>query len=277
MAPDASADLAVRGGQVFHDGALASLTLGVTDGRVSHLLAPDVDLPADETLDLDGELVLPGFVDGHVHLREPGYVEKEGVASGTAAAAAGGVTTVVDMPNTDPPTLDADAFAGKAERFEAAAHVDFALHGAITAENVGTGAVAAMAEAGATVFTAFRATSFGPLLLDDLGDLQAAFEAVAASGRPLYVHAEDEALVEAAGERARAEAGDTMAAVFASRPALAEVVAVGDVLDVVAETGAEAVVAHVTTAEALDRIADARAAGVPVHAEVTPFHLREHL
>lgn len=171
-----STDLSVTGGQLLLDGELKDATLGVTDGSISHIVDPSVSLDADERLALDGEVVLPGLVDGHVHFREPGYTEKEGVETGTAAAAAGGVTTVIEMPNTVPPVLTVDRFESKADIFRSKSHVDFALFGAITEENVGTGDIAALADAGATAFKTFMATSFGPLLMDDKGELYRAFE-----------------------------------------------------------------------------------------------------
>jgi allantoinase len=266
-------DLSVSGGRVLLDGQFRPTTLGVTDGTITHLAAPEASLDAAERVDLDGEAVLPGLVDGHVHFREPGYVEKEGIEAGTAAAAAGGVTTVVEMPNTVPPVLTVEEFASKADLFASKSRVDFALFGAITDENVGTGDIAALADAGATAFKTFMATSFGPLLMDDKGDLYRAFEEVAAADRPLYVHCEDEEYLDLFGGRARERYGDDMAAFFESRPPIAETTAVSDVLDVVRETGTETVVVHTTTAEAIDRIAAAKADGLPVHAEVTPYHL----
>lgn len=269
------ADLKVAGGRVLVEGVRRPqrVTLGVTGGTVSHILEPDASLDAAETLELDGEVVLPGLVDGHVHFREPGYTEKEGIESGTAAAAAGGVTTVVEMPNTTPPVLDPERWEEKADRFERDAHVDYALFGAITEENVGTGDIAAVAEAGATAFKTFMATSFGPLLMADKGVLYRAFEDVAETGRPLYIHAEDEEYLDAFSAHAREKYGEAMDAFFESRPAIAETTAVSDVLDIVRATGTETVVAHVTTAESLGRIASAREEGVPVSAEVTPYHL----
>ena len=211
----------MTGGRVLLDGELRRATLGVTDGNISHIVDPDVALGAAEELALDGEVVLPGLVDGHVHFREPGYTEKEGIETGTAAAAAGGVTTVVEMPNTTPPVLTADRFESKADRFDSKSHVDFALFGAITEENVGTGDIAAMAEAGATAFKTFMATSFGPLLMDDKGELYRAFEEVAATDRPIYIHAEDQEYLELFEERAIEAHGEEMAAFFAARPPIA--------------------------------------------------------
>ncbi|RQH02482.1 dihydroorotase [Natrarchaeobius oligotrophus] len=264
-------DIQFSGGRVYHAGELQDLTVGVTDGIVTHLVEPHAELEADERVDLDGEWLLPGFVDGHIHLREPGYVEKEGIESGTAAAVAGGVTTIVEMPNTVPPVLDVDRLRSKADRFDRDSHVDHAFFGAITEENVGTGDIRALADAGVTAFKTFMATSFGPLLMDDKGVLYRAFEEVADAGLPLYIHAEDEEYLDEFRARCADDGG--MDAFFDSRPPIAETTAVSDVLDVVAETGTETVIAHVTTAEALARIRDARADGLPVHAEVTPYHL----
>ena len=268
-----SVDLSIAGGRILYDGELRSVTLGVTDGTVSHVVDPDAEFPAEETLSLDGEAVLPGLVDGHVHFREPGYTKKEGIESGTAAAAAGGVTTVIEMPNTKPPVLTVDRLEEKADLFAEKSRTDFALFGAITEENVETGDIAALAEAGVTAFKTFMATSFGPLLMDDKGELLAAFEEVADTGRPLYIHAEDEEYLETFGRRAREDHGEDMAAFFESRPPIAETTAVSDVLDIVGETGTETIIAHTTTAESVDRVAAAKENGLPVHAELTPYHL----
>jgi dihydroorotase (multifunctional complex type) len=255
------------------NGELRNATLGVTDGSISHIVDASVTLDAEERVALDGEVVLPGLVDGHVHFREPGYTEKEGVETGTAAAAAGGVTTVVEMPNTVPPVLTVDRFESKADIFRSKSHVDFALFGAITEENVGTGDIAALADAGATAFKTFMATSFGPLLMDDKGGLYRAFEEVADVDRPLYIHAEDEEYLDLFRGRATEEHGEDMAAFFAARPPIAETTAVSDVLDIVADTGTETIVVHTTTAEAIDRMSDAKADDQPVWTEVTPYHL----
>lgn len=268
-----STDLSVTGGQLLLDGELKDATLGVTDGSISHIVDPSVSLDADERVALDGEIVLPGLVDGHVHFREPGYTEKEGVETGTAAAAAGGVTTVIEMPNTVPPVLTVDRFESKADIFRSKSHVDFALFGAITEENVGTGDIAALADAGATAFKTFMATSFGPLLMDDKGELYRAFEEVADADRPLYIHAEDEEYLDLFRDRAKEEHGEDMAAFFAARPPIAETTAVSDVLDIVADTGTETVIVHTTTAEAIDRMIQAKAEERPVWTEVTPYHL----
>ncbi|MCP9950891.1 amidohydrolase family protein [Actinomadura madurae] len=122
-----STDLVIRGGRAVLAGrGVAEVDLGVTDGRIVELADPG-RLTAHETVDARGLLVLPGAIDMHVHFRQPGFEHKEDFAHGTAAAACGGVTTVCDMPNTDPPVVDVDRFITKRNLVQDQAHVDFAL------------------------------------------------------------------------------------------------------------------------------------------------------
>lgn len=267
-----SVDLAVNGGRVFHAGEFHDVNLGVSDGTVTHVTSRRLE--ATQTLELDGEHVLPGMVDAHVHFREPGYEEKEGIETGSAAAAAGGVTTVIEMPNTLPPVTTAERLEEKVDLFRRQSHVDFALFGALTDNNIRTGDVERIAAAGATAFKTFMATSFGPLLIDDIGELFTAFEEVADTGRPLYIHAEDQEYLQEFERRAREGPAEGLDRFFRSRPPIAEMTAVNDVIDIVRETRTRTVIVHVTTSQAVDRVTAARDDSLPVSAEVTPYHLR---
>lgn len=264
-------DLSVRGGRVYQGGEWHDVDLGISDGTISHITSGP--LPADRTLELDGELVVPGMVDGHVHFREPGYEAKEGILAGSAASAAGGITTVIEMPNTDPPVTTVDRLEEKAARFRQQSHVDFGLFGALTGDNIRTGDVQDLAEAGVTAFKTFMATSFGPLLIDDLGDLYTAFEAVGQTGLPVYIHAEDQEYLQEFADRVRERGLEGMDRFFQSRPPIAERSAVGDVVEIVRETRTRTVIVHVTTSEAVERITAASGAGLPIDAEVTPYHI----
>ncbi len=266
-----SVDLHITGGRVHIDGTFQDLSIGIRDGLITHLLSDETSIPADQTLALDGEYVIPGLVDGHVHFREPGYEKKEGIESGSAAAAAGGITTVVEMPNTTPPVLTVERLEEKQQLFREKSCVDYALFGALTEENVDTGDIQALADAGVTAFKTFMSTSFGPLLMDDKGLLLRAFEEVATTSRPLYIHAEDQEYLDEFGRRVNDD--DGLDAFFASRPPIAETTAIADVIELVRETGAETVIPHVTTARGLDMIARARQEGLPMFAELTPYHL----
>lgn len=264
-------DLAVRGGRVYHAGEWHEIDLGITDGQVTHIT--NGPLEAEQSLELDGELVVPGMVDGHVHFREPGYEDKEGIERGSAAAAAGGVTTVIEMPNTVPPVTTVNRLKEKVELFRQQSHVDFGLYGALTEGNIRTGDVQELAQAGITAFKTFMATSFGPLLIDNLGELYTAFEAVAKTGLPVYIHAEDQEYLQEFERRVLKRGIKGIDQFVQSRPPIAERTAVGDVIEIVRETRTRTVIVHVTTSQAVEQIKAATRRGLPIDAEVTPYHL----
>ena len=122
-------DLLVKRGLVVSESGIAERSICIARGRVAAVIAGGEAPEARETIDASGMLVLPGLVDAHVHFREPGFTHKEDFASGSAAAAAGGVTTVMVMPTDNPLTSTAEAFAEKRALGEGRSHVDFALQG----------------------------------------------------------------------------------------------------------------------------------------------------
>src|SRR5712692_3522386 len=121
-------DLVIRGGTVVSPDAVFAASIAVQDGVIAAIGADNLMPPAREALDASGLHVLPGAIDVHVHFRDPGYPHKEDFASGTAAAAFGGVTTVFDMPNTIPPVGTAEVLAAKHKMAAEKAHVDFGLY-----------------------------------------------------------------------------------------------------------------------------------------------------
>src|ERR1700741_4558685 len=122
-----TADLVIHHGTVVTPDAAFPASVAVKDGRLLAVGDADATPPAAETLDARGLHVLPGAIDVHVHFRDPGYPHKEDFGTGTAAAAFGGVTTVVDMPNTGPPTATPQGLAAKHRMAAAKAHVGFGL------------------------------------------------------------------------------------------------------------------------------------------------------
>ena len=247
----------------------------VRGGRIADLLAGAAPPPADLPLRELGTLVLsPGLVDAHVHINEPGRTEWEGFATATRAAAAGGVTTLVDMPlNSRPPTTSLEALAAKRAAAEGRVHVDVAFWGGITDEVVRVGAaarVAALAAAGVCGFKLFLADSGVPEYGSvDAAGLREALAAVAPTGLPVIVHAEAPAVL--AG--APAPAGRSYAAWEASRPPQAEVAAIRLLAALAGETGARAHVLHLSAAESLPLLTQAWQAGVLLSAETCPHYL----
>ncbi|MEA2660551.1 MAG: allantoinase [Chloroflexota bacterium] len=264
-------DLAIRGAIVISDGAYARDIL-IRDGRVSALVEPGASA-ADEEIDARGLLAMPGVVDPHVHFNEPGRADWEGWASGSRAAAAGGVTTVIDMPlNSLPPVLDGASFDLKRAAGERASLVDFALWGGL----VGTDPaplreLAARGAVGVKAFLCDSGVPEFPALAD--ADLAPAMRAAAAAGLLVAVHAEDERLVRDATERVRATGRRDPGAWLASRPAMAEARAVGRACTAAAESGARLHIVHLCAAEALGVIGVVRDSGMDVSVETCPHYL----
>ncbi|MBX6378367.1 MAG: allantoinase AllB [Clostridia bacterium] len=266
-------DLIVAGGRVVTETLDLPSHVLVRDGRVAGLLdAATADLPpAREVLDASGLLVLPGGVDAHVHFRDPGLTHKEDWESGSVAAAAGGVTTVLDMPNTDPPTADAASFALKVERARGRAWVDFGLFGLLSGANADR--VEELARAGAAGLKVFLGETTGGLPAPDVGELWEALRTAAAVGLRVGFHAEDRSICRRAEATVRAAGLEGLAAHAAARPPAAEAVAVDLVAGLARLTGCPVHVFHLSSSEGVEAVARARAAGVAMTAETCPHYL----
>ena len=156
-----TADLVIRGGKVVSPDSVIEASVAIKDGVIIAVGAEEAMPPARETLDATGLHVLPGAIDVHVHFRDPGYPHKEDFASGTAAAAFGGVTTVFDMPNTIPPTGTAEVLAAKHRIAAAKAHVDFGLYGLLGEDTIEH--VPALVEGGVIGFKLYMGNTFGKI------------------------------------------------------------------------------------------------------------------
>ncbi|MCW2637075.1 MAG: allB, partial [Blastococcus sp.] len=217
----------------------------------------------------DDEVLIPGLVDSHVHVNEPGRTEWEGFASATRAAAAGGVTTIVDMPlNSIPPTVDVDALHVKRAAANGQVSVDVAFWGGAVPGNVGS--FRPLLEAGVVGFKCFLLDSGVPEFppLDDAG-LRTALTELAAVDGLLIAHAEDADVIAAAPD----PSGPSYAAFLASRPGAAEESAIGRLVAAARDTGARVHVVHLADARALPMLQVARAEGVAVTVETCPHYL----
>jgi dihydroorotase len=182
------ADLIVKNGQVFTDGALVPADLVVNQGRITSIVQ-DGELPtARQTLDADGLVVLPGVVDTHVHFREPGYTYKEDFETGSKAAAAGGITTFVDQPNVEPPPSTLELFQEHRRLAQARSVVDF-NHWAMPTK---LAEIPKIAEAGAVGFKFFMKSAHypydGPISLVNQGTILETMRTIAPTGRLCTVH-----------------------------------------------------------------------------------------
>jgi allantoinase len=266
----AEPDLVIRARSVVLPDGVRPAAVGIRDGTIVEVLPYDGAVPAGETVVLgDDEALLPGLVDTHVHVNEPGRTGWEGFATATRAAAAGGITTIIDMPlNSIPPTTDAAALRAKREAAAGQIHVDVGFWGGAVPGSLGR--LAGLHEAGAFGIKVFLIDSGVPEFppLDDAG-LERVLRLAAELGSVVIVHAEDAAAIEAAPPAG----GPGYGAFLRSRPAAAEVTAIARVIELARRTGARAHVLHLSTADAIGMLADARRRGVSVTAETCPHYL----
>ena len=261
-------DLVVAARRVVTGGAVRPARVGVAGGRIAAIAPWAADLPADRTVVLDDDAVLlPGLVDTHVHVNEPGRTEWEGFATATAAAAAGGITTILDMPlNSLPPTVDPAALAVKRAAAAGRVHVDVGFWGGAVPGNLG--GLTALHDAGVYGVKCFLLDSgvpeFPPL---DPDQLRTALTELSTVDGLLIAHCEDPATV-----RPSPSSRD-YADFLASRPPEAETRAVAGLIAAARETGARVHVVHVSAAEVLPLLRDAVADGVRITAETCPHYL----
>lgn len=265
-----SADLVIRGGTVVSPDRMVQASVAIAGEHIVAVGHDDMMPPATREVRADGLFLLPGAIDSHVHFRDPGYPQKENWTTGSAAAACGGVTTVFDMPNTNPPTGTREALAMKLKAAERS-YCDFGIHALLGDDTVGH--LEDLLEGGATSFKAFVGNTFGNLPAPSDGALLEGFEKLAPLGIRTVVHAENssimarrQAVLEAAG-RIDAQAH------LDARPAVAEIEAIGRVITLAEWTGARVHIAHHSAADSLYLLRAAKARGVDVTAETCPQYL----
>ncbi len=241
----------------------------VAGGRIAALTGHDEPPAAAHTVALeDDEVLLPGLVDTHVHVNEPGRTDWEGFGSATRAAAAGGVTTIVDMPlNSVPPTVTVDALRTKQAAARDRVHVDVGFWGGAVPTHLGD--LAALHRAGVFGFKGFLVDSgveeFPHL---SAAELEVAMTETARLGALLLLHAEDGSLIgDARG------GGSSYAGFLASRPPASEDSAIRLVIETARRTGGRAHVVHLSSASALADLHAARADGVDISVETCPHYL----
>jgi dihydroorotase len=267
----ATADLVIRGGTVVSADSAFRADVAVKDGLIAAVGAPDAMPAAKETLDASSLHVMPGAIDVHVHFRDPGYPHKEDWESGTAAAAFGGVTTVFDMPNTIPATGTAEILAAKHRIAAEKAHVDFGLYGLLGEDTIAN--VPALIEGGVIGFKLYMGNTFGKIPSPSTGGMLEAFEVVAPTGKRIGLHAETNSIMERRQTRLTAAGRTDPLAHLASRPALVAVEAVSRACILSEWTGARIHILHISSAEELRPLREAKARGVEVTGETCPQYL----
>lgn len=263
-------DTVFRAQRVITADGEVSRSVGVRDGRIAAVEPIEARLDGRRVVELGPDVVLlPGLVDTHVHVNDPGRTEWEGFETATRAAAAGGITTIIDMPlNSLPPTTDVAALDIKRKTAQGKVFVDVGFWGGAVPGNAP--ALHALHEAGVFGFKCFLLHSgvdeFPPLGVDELADV---LRRLRFFGALLIVHAEDAGVIEHAPD----PSGNRYSDFLASRPRGAENLAIANVIELARRTGARVHILHLSSSDALPMIASARRDGVAVTAETCPHYL----
>jgi dihydroorotase len=271
MTMSETVDLVINGGTIVSPDAEYRASIAIKHGLIHAIGAPEAMPQAKEVLDARGLHILPGAIDVHVHFRDPGYPQKEDFASGTAAAAFGGVTTVFDMPNTLPTIATPEALAAKHRVAAEKAYVDYGLYAVLGEDSIEH--VSGLIDGGIIGFKLYMGNTFGRIPSPSTGAMLEAFEVVAPTGKRISLHAETNSIMERRESRLRAAGRTEPIAHLAARPAVVAVEAVARAAILAEWTGARIHVLHISSAAELRPLAEAKARGVEITGETCPHYL----
>ena len=241
-------------------------SIGVNNGKIVSIKSSPID--AVKTIDLGGNIILPGLIDAHVHMRDPGFIYKEDFITGTAAAAAGGFTTVLDMPNTKPPTNTVKAFRDKIKIAESKCLVDFGLHAGADQPDQITG-LAALKPASFKIFMDLFDDDSLMNFFAEISNLPEidGFKSI------VSLHAEDMEIVNRYTQMKKSEENLNPLTYADARPPLAEEVAVSKAILMAKEFDLKIHICHASTKKSLNLIKRAKVDGCNISSELTPHHL----
>lgn len=265
-------DTIIRRASVVLPEGVRVMDIGISGGSFASI-APDLKGTAALEINARNKVLFPGLVDAHVHFNEPGRTEWEGFATGSAALAAGGGTTLIDMPlNSSPPVLDLASFIAKRRAGEANSRLDFALWGGLTPASLGN--LPDLARAGVAGFAAVLC----PCGLEEFGEVNEAtlrkgMHVAAEFQIPVAVHAESPAVIAAHQREFPLNRPGSMADWLASRPVAAEIAAIEMAVACARDTGCALHIVHVSAPQGIDLIHAAKREGIDVTAETSPHYL----
>ncbi len=269
----------IGGGTVVTPLATEKLDILIEGGRIAGLFQSDRPIQADTTIDASGLVVLPGAIDGHAHFSprdpeadHPTDIDNEGFYHGGCGAAAGGVTTIVEMPQAYPPTVSRAAFERKRTISQGQAIVDFALWGGIQ-PGASQDTIRGMAQAGAAGFKAYMCSGDPDLPMLSDAEILAALQSLKDAGIMLGLHTENESLLRANLARVKATGRTDPLAHADSRPAILEAVDVNRAIYLAEAGGGWVHIVHMNAIESAELVRQARARGVRVTAETCPHYL----
>ncbi len=264
-------DLTIKNGTIVSTNTSFQAGIAVKEGKIV-AIASNANLPdSSRTIDAAGLFVLPGVIDVHVHLRDPGYTYKEDFKTGTLAAAAGGTTCVFDMPNNHPPVRDVTALKDKIHAAEEKAVVDYGLYGLLTDGNLDE--VRKLAQAGVIGYKCFMGETLGKIGPPSDGEMLDELAEVAAVDLRVSVHAENDPILQYRINKLRKQGRRDAYAHFESRPQIVEEEAVNRAIAYERETKCKLHLAHLSSVQGVDAVRKAKQRRQPITAETEPHYL----
>lgn len=264
-------DMVLAEGRVVNEDGVIAASIAIDEGRIVAIGEDRLMPPARERIALAGQHVLPGGIDVHVHFREPGMPQKEDWASGSAAAAVGGVTTVFDMPNTVPPTDSVENLQLKLDAATSKSIVDFGLYGLLGEHNLDR--LEALAAAGVIGFKLFLGNTTGDLPCPSDGAVLEGFEILASLGLRCSIHAENSPILFWRQNRLKAAGRDDVLAHLAARTDVVAVEALNRAATLAEWTGARIHIVHESSARSIPFIRFWKERGVDITVETLPQYL----
>ena len=265
-------DLVVKNGKVVTSDRVFSGNIGIKDGKIAAVTDAGLELDAAKTIDAQGKYVFPGGIDTHAHLNDPGYNWREDYEHGTAAAAVGGCTTVIDMPMQNEPALtNGEIFDKKLAHVGSNAYVDYCFWGGLVDYNFGS--LKELDDKGCTNFKSF----IGPVSPDyvslSIGQAKEALEILKKCDARAGFHCEDYSIIKWEEERAKRKDKHTWRDFLDSRPVIAELVSTRNIIDLARELDAKVHICHVSHPKVAQIIKEAQLEGVDVTAETCSHYL----
>lgn len=265
-------DLIVKNGQVVTSQRIYKADICIKDGKISAIVAPESDLEANKVIDAGGKYIFPGAIDTHAHLNDPGYTWREDYEHGTAAAAVGGITTIIDMPLQNEPALtDGKIFDDKYKAVSPNAYVDYCFWGGLVDYNLSS--LVELDGKGCVAFKSF----IGPVSPDyvslTMGQVREALEILKTVDARAGFHCEDFSIIKWEEGRAMRKENQTWEDFLNSRPLMAEIMATKNVIDLAKEIGTKIHICHVSHPEVAKIIQKAQQEGVDVTGETCSHYL----
>jgi allantoinase len=281
-------DHVIRHGKIVTPDMIYKANIYIKDGKIASISDEELGGEAKETTDAEGLYVLPGLIDTHVHSRDGGATHKEDFYHSTKAAASGGITTVFEMPNTNPPINNQVNFYKQVENLQKKAHVNFGIWG-ICLGDLNLKEIQGLNKAGVIGFKYFWGYAVNKqnyqLLyhftdqMEDVippcsdGEVFEMFVEVAKTGKTFAIHAENSDLIKHLTVKMQKEGKSDYETLLASRPNLAEVLTIQTAISFAKVTGARLHILHVSTAEGVELIRQAQEDGLTITAETCPHYL----